>query len=157
VFQLRLARYSTEPQSTLGVVTAKIYPGRWSFLAYTLEDGHNEPKIPGRTRIPAGVYPLGLRREGGLHARYQSRFPEFHRGMIWIREIPGYEWVYFHIGNTHEDTEGCPLVGSSPASFLEREQRVVQSTHAYRRFYPIVAAAIGAHPNNSTLTVVDDV
>lgn len=103
----------------------------------TLEDPKHEHKVWGETRIPAGFYRLSLRRVGGMHDRYKRRFPDMHQGMIWIREVPFFEWVYIHVGNTPRDTEGCILVG------MERgENCVVRSKEAYCAIYPPIAEAI---------------
>jgi len=77
---------------------------------YTLEDEFRAVKVPGETRIPAGIYEIKLRAAGGMHPKYAARFP-FHRGMLWIQEVPGFEYIYIHIGNTDDDTNGCILVG----------------------------------------------
>jgi hypothetical protein len=62
-----------------------------------------------------------------------------HKGMLWLRDVPGFEWVYIHIGNTDDDTEGCILVGETidyESGFMGR------SVKAYRYIYPLIATAI---------------
>ena len=107
---------------------------------YTLEDGERYgPKIQGKTAIPLGTYRVELRKEGGMHKRYAERFPEFHLGMLWLREVPRFKWVYLHTGNDEDDTEGCPLVGDT----LKFDGRVLDSVAAYKRIYPELADAAG--------------
>lgn len=103
----------------------------------TLEDPQQKHKIWGDTRIPAGTYTLELRDQGGMTVRYRNRYPHMHRGMIWLREVPQFEWVYIHVGNHARDTHGCILVG------MKRGQDVIyRSRDAYELVYPKIAAAI---------------
>ena len=110
------------------------------FECYTLEDEGRDVKVKGETRIPAGTYAVKLRNTGGFHANYLRRFGKlFHRGMLQVMDVPGFEYILIHIGNTDKDTAGCVLVGAT--------RDVVKGTIggsevAYRRLYPKVAAAL---------------
>jgi hypothetical protein len=95
-------------------------------------------KVPGETRIPAGTYQIKLRPEGGMNAKYAARFPADHRGMLWLQDVPGFEWVYIHIGNTDDDTLGCILVGDT----ANIEGTLARSEQAYRRIYGTISNAI---------------
>lgn len=106
-------------------------------IVWTLEDAKREHKVYGETRIPAGCYKLDLRTEGGMNDRYMKRFPDMHQGMVWLRHVPLFEFVYIHIGNSPRDTEGCILVG-----LAKDEDRIVSSTVAYRSVYPRIAELI---------------
>ena len=108
-------------------------------LCFTLEDEFRTQKVSGETRIPPGEYRITLRREGGHHHRYAQRFPNIHRGMLWIRDVPNFEYILIHIGNTESDTAGCLLVGM----LIDlRTGLLGASKDAYQQFYPPVAAAI---------------
>ena len=124
-----------------------------AFVCFGLEDEYREEKLVGETRIPAGRYHIGLRTEGGFHQRYQVRFPEFHQGMLHILNVPGFEWILIHCGNTDEDTKGCLLVGSQ-ANTTPGNMCIVSSTEAYRRFYPLVMPA--ARDGNLSISFVDN-
>lgn len=109
---------------------------------FTLEDrvrGDDEKKIYGQTAIPAGTYRVTLRTEGTIHAAYLKRFPWMHKGTLWIRDIPGYEYVLIHCGNTPADTLGCILVGSD---WQIGTDRINGSENAYREIYPDIAGAL---------------
>lgn len=67
---------------------------------YTLEDVVREEKIPGETAIPAGTYQIIL--------AYSQRFL---RVMPRLLNVPEYESILIHSGNTDKDTRGCILVG----------------------------------------------
>ena len=76
------------------------------FLGYTCEDRdrHVEAggtKIPGQTAIPRGYYRLTV----SMSQRFGKLMPE-------IKDVPQFEGVRIHGGNTEEDTEGCPLLGA---------------------------------------------
>ena len=109
--------------------------GEREFLCYTLEDVPREVKVSGATRIPAGHYRVTLRTEGGFNARYAARFSAVeHRGMLWLRDVPGFEYVLIHIGNTEDDTAGCILLGDA-----QKAGAVLSSSRAYWRTYPRIA------------------
>ena len=109
-----------------------------SFLAYTIEDQYNPTKIHGSTRIPAGTYKLELRAEGGFHNRYLKRYgAEWHKGMIWVRNVPNYKWILWHVGNSPIDTKGCLLLTKTQKDGFGGASRA-----AYEEVYPIVRDAI---------------
>lgn len=109
-------------------------------VCYGLEDEPRAVKIAGETRIPAGTYKVGVRTVGGFHARYQERFPEFHQGMLHVLDVPGFEYILIHCGNTDEHTAGCLLVGRDINTTYEA-MRLIDSTGAYRKLYPMVIDA----------------
>ncbi|WNJ17254.1 DUF5675 family protein [Pontibacter sp. G13] len=49
-------------------------------------------------RIPAGLYPIELRPDGGKHATYQMRYQDLHQGMLHITDVPGVPYVYLCAG-----------------------------------------------------------
>jgi len=102
----------------------------------TLEDQPNEKKVYAETRIPAGTYTIKFRKEGKFHQAYSERFKEFHVGMLHITNIPGFEYVLIHVGNTDKDTAGCLLVGVAKGWALEK------STDTYKKIYKEIAAAL---------------
>ena len=115
-----------------------------NFQCFTLEDKvreDDEPKIYGKTAIPVGRYEVTLRTEGTIHESYIKRFgPEFHKGTLWIRDIPGYEYVLIHVGNVPEDTLGCILVGDV---YTDKDpDRISQSEAAYRHIYPMISGEL---------------
>ena len=70
--ELKVVRFSSEEDSTNGVlfdVTDGI-----DFLCYTLEDEYRamEDKIVSETRIPEGIYKITLRTVGGIHKKYKK-------------------------------------------------------------------------------------
>jgi hypothetical protein len=109
------------------------------FECFGLEDERREAKVMHETRIPEGRYKIVLRTEGGHHAKYSKKFPTFHKGMLHVTNVPGFQWILIHIGNTDEDTSGCLLVG---LNVDEAKGMLYNSTAAYERFYSKVIKAI---------------
>lgn len=127
-------RFADLEQSTLGALSID---GR--FCCFSLEDEGREIKVPGETRIPAGEYQIKLRTEGKIHEKYAALYPE-HRGVLWLQDVPGFEWIYIHKGATDDDTKGCILVADTAHS----AGVLSQSEPAYRRLYGQVLNAIQA-------------
>lgn len=79
-------------------------------FGYTCEDvdRHLESggvKIPKQTAIPRGRY--------RLTATYSDRFKKL---MLLIENVKGFSGIRIHGGNTHANTDGCPLLGRVPTS-----------------------------------------
>lgn len=78
------------------------------FECFTLEDKYRgqlekkEDKIPGATAIPKGVYKLIV----DFSNRFKKQMPH-------ILNVPKFEGIRIHSGNTDKDTEGCILVGTN--------------------------------------------
>jgi hypothetical protein len=135
-------RVSSQKDSTSGLLF-EVDNGKRTFLCYTLEDEQRDVKVWGETRIPAGRYQLELRTEGGFHNRYKSRYGDWHKGMIWVKDVPGFEYILWHTGNTDENTAGCLLLGNSQESnIVKKDGFVAASRDAYKFVYPRVVAAI---------------
>ena len=136
-------RFTSDDDSTISRVMVD-----GNFVCFGLEDEYREEKVPEETRIPAGTYKVTLRTVGSHHTKYSSRFSDIHKGMLHIRNVPNFKWILIHCGNTDEDTAGCLLVGSQ-AITEPGDMKIISSTAAYRRFYPMVADAAA----NETLSI----
>ena len=63
--------------------------------------------------------------------------------MIHVNDVPGFQYILWHTGNTDENTAGCLLLGDSQTSNLvQKDGFVGSSVNAYKIVYPYVAAAI---------------
>lgn len=120
-------------------------------VCFGLEDEFRAEKVNAETRIPAGVYQVGIRTVGGFHSRYAKKFPDFHKGMLQILDVPGFEYILIHIGNTDEDTAGCLLVGSGGDTY--GTPTVSRSTQAYKKLYKMVINE--AMMGNLTIEYID--
>jgi len=151
--KLEVIRFSSGSDSTNGILF-DITNGR-RFLCYTLEDEHRDEKKYGETRIPEGTYNLGLRTVGGYHSKYCIRFPDIHIGMLHVLNVPNFEYILIHCGNTDEHTAGCLLVGDSQENNqIKKDGFIGSSKKAYMRIYPDIAKAI-KEGGDVTITYVD--
>ena len=154
--KLEVLRFSSQKDSTNGILF-DITGGQRKFLCYTLEDEYRplESKIMGETRIPAGTYNVTLRTVGGFHSRYTERYGDMHKGMLWVRDVPGFEYILIHSGNTDEHTAGCLLVGDSQNENITKKDGFIgDSRTAYERVYSPVADAL-ASGKRVTITYTD--
>jgi len=110
------------------------------FQCFGLEDEYREEKVASETRIPPGSYKVGLRTTGGFHARYEKKFSDIHQGMLHVQNVPGFEFILIHIGNTDENTAGCLLVGTG-ARAGEGDMSIQSSRVAYKKLYSKVVEA----------------
>ena len=140
---LEVLRISSQKDSTSGILF-DITDNKRKFLCYTVEDEYRATKVMHETRIPAGVYQLTLRSEGGFHSRYILKYgADWHRGMIYVNNVPGFEYILWHTGNTDESTSGCLILGDSQTSNLVQADGFVgSSVNSYKKVYPIVRDAI---------------
>ena len=91
------------------------------FECYTLEDVVRAPgiKIPGATGIPSGEYEVII--------DFSNRFA---RNMPHVLNVPMFEGIRIHPGNTSADTEGCILLGT-----LKGSDRIYNSKIAFVKFF----------------------
>lgn len=134
---LTVIRFSETDESTLG---ALLIDGH--FACFTLEDPYQHRKIPDCTRIPGGIYEVDLQAFGLLHDRFKENYPGIHRGMIHVRNVPGFDGVMFHTGNYAMNTSGCILMGDSAKNNTIADGYIGDSSAAYIRVYPRIAGAL---------------
>lgn len=99
------------------------------FECFTLEDRYRpppEPKVPRQTCIPIGEYEVRI--------THSQRFGVM---MPLVLDVPGFQGIRFHPGNTAADTEGCILPGRA------RElNKVLQSRAAYEQLFQKLQLAV---------------
>ena len=140
--KLEVLRISSQEDSTSGILF-ETTNGKRTFMCYTIEDEQRDVKVWGETRIPAGTYKLKLRTEGGFHSRYTGKYGDWHKGMIWVQDVPGFEFILWHTGNTDESTAGCLILGQTQESnLIKPDGWVGSSVSAYKFVYPRVSEAI---------------
>ena len=133
--ELVVLRYNISTDSTNGMLLQKTFTG-YDFLCYTLEDEERSVKVKHETMIPYGKYEIKFRNEGGFDKRYSKRFSDIHNGMLHITNVPNFEYILIHCGNTDEHTSGCLLLGDSQENNeLITGGFIGKSTQAYKRVY----------------------
>jgi len=133
-----LHRISHGKDSTLGIITCG------DLVCFTCEDEYREEKVEGETRIPSGTYDIALRNAGGMNEKYLVRYG-FHRGMLHLQNVPKFEWVYIHTGNSEDDTRGCILVGyGAERDAAQGGGYISRSREAYKCIYKEILKAFDA-------------
>ena len=108
-----------------------------SFFSNTLEDknrdvnkngkfDNGETKIYGETCIPFGTYKVIL-----------TMSPKFKRELPRLLNVPSFEGVLIHRGNTAKDSAGCILIGENKAV-----GKVLNSTPYEERLVKMIKNAI---------------
>ena len=95
--KLTLKRKTFLPDRTLG----KLYIDG-EYFCETLEDAKRDKKIAGETCIKAGEYSIIVR----MSISFKN-----NRLMPFLQNVPEFNGVAIHSGNTPADTQGCVLVG----------------------------------------------
>ena len=113
--KLELIRKEFTEMSTIGDL---LIDGE--FFCYTLEDTVRDKKIKGVTAIPYGTYEVII--------NFSNRF---QKPMPLLLNVPNFEGVRFHSGNSSADTEGCILLG-----FTKSKDFIGNSRKAFNAFMP---------------------
>lgn len=65
-------------------------------------DSIKSKKVHGETAIPTGIYKVIV-----------GPSPKFKRNLPRLIDVPGFDGILIHRGNTNKDTAGCILVGKN--------------------------------------------
>jgi hypothetical protein len=76
--------------------------------------------------------------------------------MLWVRDVPGFEYILIHIGNDDDDSAGCLLVGDSQTQNITKRGFIGASTDAYKRIYPPIADVL-VNGGQVTITYKDGI
>lgn len=109
--KLRVERLWPKPTYTVGrlYVDGKLFSNT---LEDTVRDLNREKKIPGKTAIPAGEYKVEF-----------NWSPKFGRNLPRLLNVPAFDGILIHPGNTADDSAGCILVGKNTATGRLTESR----------------------------------
>lgn len=86
---------------------------------------NGEQKIKGKTAIPYGTYEIKW--------TYSPRFKKYTPQLM---NVPSFEGIRVHAGNTSADTEGCLILGEN-----KQVGKVINSRATINKFYPIIKKA----------------
>ena len=129
--KLTLKRIALRPTYTIG----RLYVDG-NYFCDTLEDTvrdldkdgkfHNgEKKVYAKTAIPYGTYEIKW--------TYSPRFKKYTPQLM---NVPSFEGIRIHAGNTSADTEGCLLLGEN-----KQVGKVLNSRATINKFYPLIKKA----------------
>ena len=133
--KLLLRRKEYGAEATIGTLAIDGVHECW-----TLEDvvrPAGAAKVPGRTAIPAGKYHVVL-----------SWSPKFKQRMPLLVGVPNFAGIRIHAGNTHQDTEGCILVGRERLA-----TRLARSAEAYIR---LMEKLLRAPPGDLEIEIINE-
>lgn len=120
--RIKVTRFSFQEKCTIGHL---LCDGDDTGI-FTLEDKVRDEKIPGETAIPSGTYKVVV--------DYSTHFG---KDLPHLLDVPGFEGVRIHPGNTDLDTEGCILVGKK----WDLGDFVGQSREAFDELFEKIKAA----------------
>lgn len=112
--EIKLIRRFVSKSCTLGElqIDGKVF-------SFTLEDVIREKKIKHQTCIPAGRYQIII--------NWSNRF---QRNMPLLLNVPNFEGIRIHTGNTAANTSGCILIG-----YKVDEERISNTKKCFDEFY----------------------
>jgi hypothetical protein len=96
------------------------------YFCHTIEDTIREVKIMNETAIPYGTYEVVI----DFSNKFQKLMPH-------ILNVPNFEGIRIHTGNTDKDTSGCLLIG-----FTKAKDFVGESKKAFDIFFPKLDEAL---------------
>lgn len=123
--KLNLKRVQLDPDVTIGELSVN-----GTFECWICEDvvrAPGEAKVYGQTAIPAGDYAIDV-----------TYSPRFERQLPLLLNVPGFEGIRIHPGNTPADTDGCLLpgkdrlakgVGHSLVAFIDLFAKITAARH----------------------------
>ena len=97
-----------------------------TFFCFSLEDVVRDVKIANQTAIPYGTYEVTV--------DFSTRF---QRAMPHILNVPDFEGIRIHSGNTDKDTDGCLLLGCTKSKDFVGESKL-----AFNAFFPLLQEAL---------------
>jgi hypothetical protein len=103
------------------------------FECFTLEDVERPVKIKNETAIPKGTYKVIINQSN-----------RFKRLLPLLLNVPNFEGIRIHSGNSNHDTEGCILVGQT-----RNKNYIGQSRKAFNKLFKKMQGA-----KNITITIL---
>lgn len=137
--ELLLKRIAKRDKYTIGDL---YIDGKW--FSNTLEDTDRglsqdmsleeikKIKVYGKTAIPTGTYKVNM---NIISPKFKTRvWAKPYNGMIpRLENVPGYEGILFHPGNSAEDSIGCILLGYNTV-----KGKVTQSQNTFHKLMAIL-------------------
>ena len=101
------------------------------YVCDTLEDAVRDVKIKNYTAIPEGVYKVAMGIRSPKYSQPKYTWAKKYNGELpRLLDVPKYDGVLIHVGNSNKDTSGCILVG--------RNTIVGKLTESTKTFYNLM-------------------
>lgn len=144
---INVQRYIFKPDWTL----SRYYINE-TLSGFGVEDECRLQKVDGETAVPYGRYELGQRQSPKFSGTFYYHdtlnrlitVAEYNtiadktgwhtHDLIWLLNIPGFEHVLLHWGNTDMDTDGCYIVGNK-IGIVKGREGVLESRSNYQKLY----------------------
>lgn len=100
------------------------------YVCDTLEDTERSVKIKGLSAIPIGCYKVAMSIKSPKYSNFtRYKWAKSYDGKLpRLLDVPGFEGILIHVGNTVKDTSGCILVGCNTMNGTLR-----RSTETFKR------------------------
>lgn len=93
-------------------------------------------KIYGQTAIPSGTYKVTLNVISPKYSKVPFYIQVCKGKVPRLLDVPGYDGVLIHTGNTEKDSLGCIIIG-----YNTQKGMVTQSREAFKKLYSILSQA----------------
>lgn len=93
-------------------------------------------KLKSITAIPTGTYKITLATRSAKFGSKQFYYDLCRGRLPRLLDVPGFDGILIHCGNTAKDTEGCILVGENKV-----KGQVINSQETLARLYPLLRKA----------------
>ena len=134
--ELTLKRIALRSEYTIG----KLYVNG-EYVCDTIEDtvrdldkdgkfANGEVKIPGKTAIPYGRYEITMKVKSPKYSNFSkySWAKKYDGYLPRLLNVPHFDGVLIHVGNSALDSEGCIIVGENKVV-----GKVINSVNTFRR------------------------
>ena len=141
--KLFLHRLFDNGDDTIGILYYRDYYADLKYV-YVIEDEYRKEKVKDETRIPQGFYEVIARKGGQFYDAYsKSSIEEIRKftqkyGVLEIINVPGFDNILLHTGNSDKDSSGCLILGDMANNNSSISGFISDSVKAYSRFIQAV-------------------
>lgn len=155
--ELTLKRIALRSEYTIG----KLYVDG-EYVADTIEDtvrdldkdgkfANGEVKIPGKTAIPYGRYEITMKVKSPKYSNFSkySWAKKYDGYLPRLLNVPHFDGVLIHVGNSALDSEACVLVGENKVV-----GKVINSVNTFRRLMDEYLIPAKKRNENIVITII---
>ena len=155
--ELTLKRIALRSEYTIG----KLYVDG-EYVCDTIEDtvrdldkdgkfANGEVKISGKTAIPYGRYEITMKVKSPKYSNF-SKYPwakKYDGYLPRLLNVPHFEGILIHCGNTADDSDGCIIVGENKAV-----GKVINSVNTFRHLMDDYLAPAKKRNEKIAITII---